>query len=337
MSGSYLVNVSDSTQVGEARRTAVRLADSVGFSEQRQSDVAIVATEIANNLSRHAERGRLVIQHRVDGNETSLELLGIDAGPGMSNVAKCLEDGYSTAGTAGTGLGAIRRISSLFDIYSVPGKGSVVLSILRSGPGTGGTAGPYIHGAICVPAPGETVSGDVWRLAISDDRLSVMIVDGLGHGIPAHEAACQAAALFDRQSMQNPGQLLAQIHRGLSGTRGAAAAIAQVSTSSGRMHYAGIGNIAGSLIQQGESRGLMSHNGIVGSMSPRIQELEFEWPVCGLLIMHSDGLQTRWRLRDYPGLEFQHPSIIAAVLYRDFLRGRDDATVLVIRRSAGKA
>jgi hypothetical protein len=76
---------------------------------------------------------------------------------------------------------------------------------------------------------------------------------------------------------------------------------------------------------------LFSHNGTVGVLVRKMHAFEYMLPVGGVLIMHSDGLQSRWSLASYPGLQSRHPAVIAAVLARDFDRQRDDLTVLVAR------
>jgi hypothetical protein len=76
---------------------------------------------------------------------------------------------------------------------------------------------------------------------------------------------------------------------------------------------------------------MVSHNGTVGHQMRRVQEFVYPWPAEALVILHSDGLATQWRL--LPGLAARDPALIAAILYRDFRRGRDDVTVLVARRS----
>ena len=62
--------------------------------------------------------------------------------------------------------------------------------------------------------------------------------------------------------------------------------------------------------------------------------VDYPVPERGLLIMHSDGLQSRWSLEKYAGLVGQHPGVIAGVLYRDYTRGRDDVTVAAVQVSA---
>jgi hypothetical protein len=76
---------------------------------------------------------------------------------------------------------------------------------------------------------------------------------------------------------------------------------------------------------------MTSHNGTLGHELRKIQEFSFPWEPESLLIMHSDGLGSRWDLSQYPGIMRKHASMIAAVLYRDFERQRDDVTVLVAK------
>ena len=107
--------------------------------------------------------------------------------------------------------------------------------------------------------------------------------------------------------------------------------LAQLDLLQNRLDFAGVGNIMASITTGEARRQMVSHNGIVGSNVRRIQEFRHDWSPASLLLLCSDGLGTRWDLAQYPGLDRHHPSVIAGVLYRDFVRGRDDATVLVIR------
>jgi hypothetical protein len=81
-------------------------------------------------------------------------------------------------------------------------------------------------------------------------------------------------------------------------------------------------------------RGLVSHNGTIGVEVRRLQQFDYESPAEALLVMHSDGLQSRWSLEAYPGIMHRHPALIAGVLYRDYSRQRDDLTVCVVRYSS---
>ncbi len=62
---------------------------------------------------------------------------------------------------------------------------------------------------------------------------------------------------------------------------------------------------------------------------PRLQQFEYARAAGSMVVMHSDGVSARWDLARREGLLHRHPATVAAVLYRDHARGRDDATVLV--------
>src|SRR5262245_37509821 len=121
MSDSLCFPIHESSQVGEARRTVSATARGRGLPETIIDKLAIVVTEMASNLVKHTEGGHLLVQPIEQQGVAGLELLTLDRGPGMRNLAECLRDGYSTAGSRGEGLGAIRRLADLFDVYSLPG------------------------------------------------------------------------------------------------------------------------------------------------------------------------------------------------------------------------
>ena len=189
---------------------------------------------------------------------------------------------------------------------------------------------PLQIGAICLPKPGEEACGDAWlSLQPSPDRSVILVADGLGHGPSAAIASQQAVRLF-RENASLPGdQLMQLIHAGMRATRGAAVAIAEILHRRGELAFTGVGNIAASVFTAVESHNLLSHNGTVGAEARRIQQVRTPWPVHATLVMHSDGLTSRWSLNDYPGLRQRDPALIAGVLYRDHRRDRDDATVLI--------
>jgi anti-sigma regulatory factor (Ser/Thr protein kinase) len=329
--------IEEATQAGEARRAAATLAAGLGFSETDAGRVAIVVTEAAGNLAKHAREGVLVLQSLSHDHVRGIEVLAIDRGPGMSDPGRCLHDGYSTAGSPGTGLGSIRRLAHEFDLHSVPGAGSVVMARLWSAAPRTLSAATMLVGALSVPVLGEFECGDAWAVRQRGNESIFLVVDGLGHGVHAAEAAAALVRSLDeslRQSAPGPVELLERAHAALRGTRGAAAAIAVVDTAAGSVRFAGIGNIAANILTDGASRSMVSHNGIVGHQMRKVQEFAYPWSPDSVLVLASDGLKTQWRLDAYPGLARCHPAVVAGTLWRDFTRGRDDVTVLVARRSA---
>lgn len=313
--------IDDSSKVGEARRAAQTLAN-FELNADVAGKVAIVATELANNLLRHAGGGELLIQTLGDDANPVIELLAIDRGPGMSDVSRCMTDGYSTAGTPGTGLGAIRRLSTEFDIHSMRDEGTVVMA--RFGEGNG-----VSHGAVSVAIEGELECGDAWSLARDPEGISLFVVDGLGHGTFAAEAARAGVAGFLAHPSASPLEIMSRVNSSMSKTRGGAAACARIVAD--RISYAGLGNISAALVSPGKSQGLVSHNGTLGLHQRRGQQFEYQRSAGELLIMHSDGVSARWDLKNRPDLLSRHPGVIAGAIYRDHGRRRDDATVVVVR------
>lgn len=326
-------NITEPSHVGEARRMAMAIATDLGFNETDRGKVGIVVTEVANNLVNHAKDGELLLRSLQRDQISGLEILALDSGPGMVNVSECLRDGFSTKGTPGTGLGAIARLSAFFDIHSVPEVGTAIVAHLWSKPLPTQRLAALEIGVVCLPKLGETVCGDAWAVKQESGRNLIIVADGLGHGPLAAEASQKAVQVFQENSRLAPKQILEAVHDALRSTRGAAVAIALIDVNQQQVRFAGVGNIAGSVITASESRSMVSYNGIVGYQVRKIQEFVYPSPHGAMLILHSDGLATQWRVDRYPGLAASHPSLIAGVLYRDFKRSRDDVTVLVTRQA----
>ncbi len=330
--------VDDASQAGEARRAVDALCRALGFGALRTAQAALVATELATNLVKHSlgAGGELVFTPLLQADATGLEILSLDRGPGIANVALCLRDGHSSAGTAGTGLGAIRRQSSTFDIFSAPGQGTAVLSRLwRDAPPAVPPA--LALGAVCLPVQGETENGDAWAVRYGPLSTRFLLVDGLGHGPDAAAASALAVALFEQNAQRPLEPLLQLIHAGLRGTRGAAVALAEWVAATGLVHFVGVGNLSGRLLDGGRNRHMLSHNGTAGVEARKIQVYPYPWPAGGLMVLHSDGLAAHWSLAAYPGLADRDPALIAGMLYRDHQRPRDDSTVVVARVAASNA
>src|SRR5262247_1145500 len=332
------VPVTDASQVPAARRTAMQMTHGLGLSETETGALELVVTEAATNLVKHAQAGQLLLRALDEAEGPGVELLALDTGPGMANVGQCLQDGYSTTSSPGTGLGAITRLATLWDLYSIPGQGTALLArvVHRAGAVPSGqqprrsASVPLAVGVACVPYPGETVCGDAWMVAQQGERCLMLVADGLGHGLAAADAARAVVQACRQHPTRTPEELLVAAHAAAQGTRGAAVGIAEIDMAAQVIRFAGVGNIAGVVWTAAGSRGLASHNGIVGHDMRRRQVFTYSWSPDAVVVLHSDGLQSRWRLDAYPGLVRRHPSLIAGVLYRDFTRQRDDVTVLAV-------
>jgi anti-sigma regulatory factor (Ser/Thr protein kinase) len=321
------VTVTDASSVGEARRTALTAARRLGLDETRSGELALLATEASRNVLVHCGSGQVIVAGtRESGAPAVARILAIDKGAGISDVARAMSDGYSTAGTMGAGLGAMKRIATTLEIFT--GKtGTIVLLEL----GAPTPKNMLQIAGMAVPYPGERSCGDGWYCHNMPERTLAILIDGLGHGFGAAEAAQEAIATFKQRVQSGPGQILGYIHDALRKTRGAVAAIAEIRPKDKVIVYAGVGNISGVVLDEGQRRSLVSHNGTLGATVSRIQEFTSEWSSNSILILHSDGLQSKWDLTPYAGLMSRHPAVIGGALLRDFRRQRDDASVVVVK------
>lgn len=323
------VCVNDVSQVGEARREATALAERNGFDATDAGRVALIATELATNLVKHGGGGEILIGSYTGSDEDGVEVIALDRGRGMANVNTCLQDGYSSAGTAGNGLGTVIRKSNFFDVASWEGVGTAVLARIEPTPPHPIRLGPQSGwGAVSIAMPGQQVCGDSWAISDRDHVRTLFVADGLGHGQDAAEASVEAVRLFHRFDGHQVPTLLDYVHGGLRSTRGAAISIARVDPATRGVTFAGVGNVGGVLVANDNIKRMVSMPGTAGHNARKIQSFEYPF-TSGLVILHSDGLTTSWALSRYPNLSSFHPSLIAAILYRDFGRRRDDATVLV--------
>lgn len=338
--GQRVFNIAHASDVSAARRYGTQLADSLGFNETESGKLAIIISELATNIVKHAESGSVSVTPFQHDEMDSIRVVAIDKGPGIADLAHSMRDGISTTGTAGNGLGAIKRLSHAFDVYSVLGKGSAFYACLhaKKGAGTpssdGGGKGMQVeYGAVCIPVAGEEECGDAWAIVRDDDAITILVADGLGHGPEAAMASAEAVRALEGRGKAAPTVLIQAMHHALRITRGAALAIGQCRFSSGSLNFVGIGNISACLVENGKRKQLASHNGIVGHNMRKVQDFTIPWPEGALYIMCSDGIATQWDLNFYPGLISCHPALIAAVIYRDFTRLRDDATIVVFRKN----
>jgi hypothetical protein len=219
-------------------------------------------------------------------------------------------------------------MADFFQIYSRPKHGTAILTrVGRQGSAEHESA---VIGGISIPLRGERVNGDGWSFTAENGTRTVMVVDGLGHGYPAHDAAVAACKAFN-DAKGSCGERLRTIHEAIRSTRGAAVAVAELDPNEGKMRFAGVGNISATIIDATARRSAVSMHGIAGHEMREVREFSYPWSRQSSLIMHSDGLTTRWDLDTYPALLARDPALIAAILWKDHRRPNDDSTVVVAR------
>ena len=329
---SVRVEVHEASDVGSARRAAARLSISSGLDEKAAGSLALVVTEAATNIALHGKDGVILLRTIANGVSQAVEMIAVDKGVGIPDMARAMSDGFSTGGTRGQGLSSIKRNSLGFDIWSSPGLGTALVARFSSGKVADERS--WGAGVICRAIEGEVRCGDAWAVEESSNGQLVTIADGLGHGPDAAIAAGAALkAIRDRKS-RGIADILSSAHGHLRATRGAAIQIAVIDRTAGTVRSMGVGNISTSISTATGSKGIPSQPGIVGHQQPNLREVALPFAEGALLIMHSDGISARWKLDSYPGLRLRDPALVAAMLYRDFARHRDDATIVVVRNEA---
>jgi anti-sigma regulatory factor (Ser/Thr protein kinase) len=338
---SVRVDVDEQSQIGAARRCAVALGRAHNLGTEAVGRLAIVVTEAATNILVHAGRGCIILRALVVGTAPGVEVLALDKGPGMFDIERAMRDGYSTTGTAGQGLGGIRRLAELFEIHSRRGMGTALLA--RVGERTSRPTGmhPVANadddlGVVCVPLRGEIECGDAWRVMVGRKTIAVLVVDGLGHGPEAAAAAAAATAAFAPVGSGPPETTLTVLDAAMRDTRGAALSVVVIDTARRQAQFGGMGNVDGRVLASNATEHLVPQNGIAGHCMPTPRSSSLSWPAGARLIMHSDGIVPRWRVDAYEDQTPLHPALLAGLIYRDFGRDRDDATVLVLRDTVAK-
>ncbi|MFD2245624.1 ATP-binding SpoIIE family protein phosphatase [Pontibacter ruber] len=323
------------------KRDIARLAEGLGFSASEVGKINIIVSEMASNLVKHSPQGGELLVKTIGEKASALEIICLDNGPGMSEPRRMMQDGISTTGTAGEGLGAIKRQSDEFDLYSQPGSGTIILSRVHR---AAGQVHPpqrqsrFETGVVMVPKPGEQLCGDGYAIIEEGNNLYLIALDGLGHGANANEASQLAAQVFQSNYKSDLPVNLRLIHTLIRRTRGAVGSIAHINVARNQISYCGVGNIAGKIFcpeggkQATTCRNIISYNGILGHNIPTtLNNQVAEWNNSRTLVLHSDGLRSRWDLNKYPGILNHDPTTIAAVLFKEFSRQTDDTLVMVVR------
>lgn len=329
------VRVEEPSATAACRGAALALAGRLRFPATRTDELALAVTEAATNLHKHARQGSLLLRIGRHGGKPGIELITIDAGPGVTDASQALRDGHSTAGSLGIGLGAIRRLADFCDLYSAPGRGTVLVARFR--PERGEITIPYA--GLIRPMTGETECGDNFgavarssgagRGGVTEVTVTGVLCDGLGHGPLASSAASVAVTAVLGEPETEPAALVDRAHQQMRHTRGGALGVVQVSGHVVR--FAGLGNITATLLANGSRKNMLSVPGIAGHQARVIRQFEYETTPGAAIILHSDGISSRWEAAALPGLSGRDPLVIAATVLAEAGTHRDDAGILVLK------
>lgn len=332
----HVVRVAE--DVGAVRRAVASLSADLG--DLREGEAELVTTELATNLVRHTTDGGYLLVRPAGG---GIELLAVDTGPGMLRPdlsspaagARVEPKGSTRDEGLHLGLGSVQRLADTYDCYTHRG-GTVVLA--RIGMPRCPVAMPWRWGAVNVPMGGAGPSGDGWAV-LADRRLDALVVDGLGHGPAAAAAALATLSAFDARAGDDPGAFARRAHQAMRLTRGGVIGLGVIDPDRNTATFLGMGNVASQVMINGSRTRLMGRDGMLGTEQPlpAVHLDSSPWAPGATLVLSSDGVRARWDMSDYPGLLDHDPTVIAAVLHRDYGEVGDDATVLVVRDARGSA
>lgn len=308
------------------------IAVEAGLSGKRLHEVDIVVAELATNLANHAMDGQLLVKKVNYNGVAGIEILTIDQGPGMSDIGKSRTDGISSRNTLGLGMGSIKRLSEIFQIYSIKDWGTVMLVRIFDTPEPAEAKKNHEIRSIVIPKPGEEACGDGFYFNHTKDHLRFFLGDGLGHGPEAQDVVMKAGEAFKLSRETDPSAILRNVNEHVRKTRGLVGTAAVFSLNEKKWQICGIGNILTKINGPTYSKNYLSYNGIIGLNVPKtlnVQELEYEKGQH--LIMCSDGLKSRWETLKFPNILRYDMSVLAAVLVREYNRNTDDTSVGTVK------
>jgi anti-sigma regulatory factor (Ser/Thr protein kinase) len=328
-----LYPISDRSYIAALRRDVRLLAIEIGLPATKISEIDIILAELTSNLVKYAQGGEILVRPVLGVTNVGVELISIDTGPGMENAEQMLADGVSTSGSLGHGLGAIQRLADLFQLYSVPKQGTIILVRVFNKPASLVPADKLATVySLLVPKLNETVSGDGFFCRLTTSSLKVFLGDGLGHGVKAHQAIEQATNVMEEQRESSPAAWLTAINKATTGTRGLVGTGANFDFMTRKWTLCGVGNIRTQFMGGHQTKSYAGHNGILGYAMPiKLLEHEFNYEPGQYLIMTSDGIQSRWRPARYAKINRYDPAILAVLIYKEYARLTDDVSVAVAR------
>jgi anti-sigma regulatory factor (Ser/Thr protein kinase) len=309
------------------------LARSAHFSERKVGEIDIIVAEMVTNLVKHAGGGQLLVSLLEQENLQGIEIISVDNGPGMVDASKMLADGVSTKNTLGGGLGAMKRLSDVFQVYSIREWGTVILTrVFEEQLPKYRTAAAVEIRSLLLPKPGEQECGDGFFHFQTKEQIKLFLGDGLGHGPEAARAVIEAGAAFMDCKETQPNDIVRHLNAMAKKTRGLVGTVAVFNLQERTWQICGVGNILTKISTPSNTKAYMPYNGIIGLNVPNTlngQEIAYEKGQT--IIMCSDGLKSRWDTARYTAIQRYDLSVLAASLLKDFARNTDDTAVASCR------
>jgi anti-sigma regulatory factor (Ser/Thr protein kinase)/serine/threonine protein phosphatase PrpC len=332
------IQISDVGDLGAARLGARSMSTAIGFDERAVEEIALVVSELATNLVKHAKDGILRLQRIEEDGRTGIRIDSEDHGPGIVNVEQAIGDDFSTSGSLGCGLGAVNRLMDEFDVTSQPGAGTSIVCkrwLRRDVPPA--LACPLVFGVATRPCPLMPVNGDAFVIQQWAESALVGVIDGLGHGQFAYRAAQAARQYVERHYDQPLAEIFRGVARTCQATRGVVMGLARFDWGRATLTFASVGNVEARVFGSPEPMNFVFPRGILGLNARTPVVTQHRWELSNVMVLYSDGLTAHWRWSDFPHFAAASPTVAAQELLRAFAREADDATVVVVKSARNLA
>lgn len=325
--------ISSPAEVIAIRRISKEMSKKIGFDNHAQEEIVLVVSELASNIIKYADRGIITLTPVSLSEQNGLMIEAVDSGSGFNeNIA--LKDGFSSSGTLGFGLGAVNRMMDEFDIHTnennQTGTRIICKRWLRSKSSFTGRC-PFDVGVVSRPKSGETVNGDSFVIKHGNGQSLVAVIDGVGHGLLAHQAA-QAARYYIESHSELPFiDIFRGVDRACRSSRGVVMALASIDWDSMKLSFASVGNIEVKVLGAQEKFKFIVRRGIVGKNAPNPVITENDWRLDYALALHSDGLSTHWSWDDFSHHSDRTAQFIAEQIHRTLKKDNDDTTLIIVK------
>lgn len=343
-----IFEISNDWDIGKVRRYIAEKSKETGFSSIEIGEISIVVNELCSNLIKHhSVEGKIIFKRLEMNGRVGIEIIAEDKGPGILNVDEVIKDGISTKGTMGGGLGATKRLMDSFELYSRTntnlgkyiGYGHFVEN---NGIGTILITQKWLKNGLDIgkkevkisvmsrPYMGCKVNGDVYYIKEFNNKVILALIDGLGHGIEANKAAIRAKELLEENNYKPLKELLYSIDNGMKNTRGAVIGVCIIDKETKIFQYGSIGNVQLRYILNNKTKKFIATNGTLGvSLNTRVNVQQSSYENGGIIAMNTDGISNKWEYDEYLDIPLHNPAVLSNMIFRDFARDNDDATVLV--------
>lgn len=332
------IEISKDSDVVLAGKLTETLVESADFDELAVEEVTIVAKELASNIVNHADKGQLTITPLYEGDAVGIEIVADDTGPGIPEVDRAIVDGVSTTGSIGGGLGTVHRLMDEVDIN--PGdrdeRGAQITARRWISSPSAAKSSPMVDlGGATRPMPGYDQNGDAYLVEHGRGETLAGVIDGLGHGTEAHQAS-RAAERFVRTHANAPlDDLFKGVETACQSTRGVVMSLARFDWASQTVKVGGVGNVGIRFCHAETSERFISRRGVLGQGAGRPRVKTVDWQSESVMVLHSDGVKSRWDCNELDFRMGETASDVATNLLRTLEKPDDDATLLIAREAKG--